>query len=48
MCSSDLGASNDGADDPQYNRPEDREMSAHDRLGDDARDQANENIPNEV
>ena len=42
------GASNDGADDSQHNRPEDGEMSVHDRLGDDARDQPNENIPNEV
>jgi hypothetical protein len=42
------GASNDGTDDSQYNCPEDGEMSVHDRLGDDARDQPNENIPNEV
>jgi hypothetical protein len=42
------GASNNGTDDSQYNRPEDSEMSVHDRLGDDARDQPNENIPNEV
>ena len=42
------GASSDGADNSQYNRPEDSEMSVHDRLGDDARDQPNENIPNEV
>jgi len=41
------GASNDGTDDSQYNCPEDGEMSVHDRLGDDARDQSNENIPNE-
>jgi len=32
------GASDDGANDSQYNRPEDSEMSVHDRLGDDARD----------
>jgi hypothetical protein len=36
------GASNDGADNSQYNRLEDSEMSVHDRLGDDARDQPNE------
>jgi hypothetical protein len=42
------GASNDGTDDSQYNCPEDGEMSVHDQLGDDARDQSNENIPNEV
>jgi hypothetical protein len=42
------GASNDGADDSQHDRPEDGEMSVHDRLGDDARDQSNENIPNKV
>ena len=42
------GASNDGADNSQRNRPEDSQMSVHDRLGDDARDQPNENIPNEV
>ncbi len=42
------GASNDGADNSQYNRPEDSEMSVHDRLGDDARDQSNENISNKV
>jgi len=38
------GASNDS----QYNCPEYGEMSVHDRLGDDACDQPNENVPNEV
>jgi len=42
------GASNDGANDSQYNRPEDGEMSMHDRLGDDARDQPNESASSSI
>ena len=42
------GASNDGTDDSQYNCPEDGEMSMHDRLGDDARDQPNESASSSI
>jgi hypothetical protein len=42
------GASNDRPNDSQYNRPKDGEMSVHDRLGKDARDQSNQDIPNKM
>jgi hypothetical protein len=42
------GTAEDGADDPERDGPEEREMRVHDGPREKSRDEPNENIPNEV
>ncbi|MEO6969390.1 MAG: hypothetical protein ABI217_00660 [Chthoniobacterales bacterium] len=41
-------SANDGANDSQDDRPEDRYVGVHDRFGEDAGNESDENVPDEV
>ena len=42
------GTANDRADNTEHDRPRDRQMHVHERLGDTTYEEADEEIPNEV
>jgi hypothetical protein len=42
------GASDDRADNAEYDRPGDRKMCMHERFGDTTHEEANKDVPNEM